>query len=394
MMWRRVEHTVVLAVAIELAMIIAFHAILLTPRWTLQAFAPTANGDHFHPRDWSSDGTALLTAAGSRFEVLGSDGSVLLADVIGSSPVWIDDRRVVAIEAVEDSTFRLVRLDIADGRRQLVGEPLAPGSLIADEHGRVAHQSVIGDLVTSVLDPVDGHVVARLDGYRARTWTDDGALLLRRPNPDLANIHPGAGALFLWRPGEAPRPLAPDLVDLGEVAPLSPSGDAVACVCAATSPPVLDPVRALYRVPVDGTTASRLASWRGEHGSGRPDIAWLSETSLAVIDGDGLSRVDVALGKRTIAGLSAAELGFERTIGRVYALGDTVVAILKDQSPPGWDPLLFVVDGQDRIRLQRVLGAMNLPVIAVDRAQNRGVVSTDAQLPGEPPVRLFVLEIR
>lgn len=393
-MSRRLEHTVVLAVAIELAMIIAFDAIMLTPRWKFQEFAPTANGEHFQPKDWSSDGAALLTAAGSRFEVLGSDGSILLADVLGSWPVWIDDRRVVAIEALQDSTFRLVRLDTADGSREVVGEPLAPGSLIADGHGRVAHQTVIGDLVTSVLDPVDGHVVARLDGYRARTWTDNGAMLVRRPDPDLGNLHPGAGALFLWRPGDAPRPLAPDLVDLGEVAPLSPSGDALACVCAATEPAVLDPVQALYRVPLDGSKATRLAAWRGGHGSGQPDIAWLSEMSLAVIDGDGLSRVDAVHGKRMIAGLSAAELGFTSTIGRVYALGDTVVAILQDQAPSGWDPLLFVVDGQDRIRLQRVLGAMNLPVIAVDRVQNRGVVSTDPQLPGEPPVRFFVLEFR
>jgi hypothetical protein len=393
-MWRRLEHTVVLAVAIELAMVIAFNAIMLTPRWTFQAFAPTANGDHFHPKDWSSDGSALLTAAGSRFEVLRSDGSVLRPDVIGSWPVWIDDRRVVAIEAVEDSTFRLIRLDTFDGSREVLGEPLVPGSLIADGHGRVAHQSVIGDPVTSVLDPMDGHVVARLTGYRARTWTDDGALLVRRPDPQLGNIIPGAGALFIWRPGATPRPLAPDLVDLGEVAPLSPSGEAVACVCAATSPAILDPVRALFRVPIDGSKATRLASWRGEHGSGQPDVAWLSETSLAVIDGDGLSRVDTVQGNRTIAGLSASELGFERTIGRVYALGDTVVAILQDQSPPGWEPLLVVVDGQDRVRLQRVLGATNLPVIAVDRAQNRGVVSTDPQVPGEPPVRFFVLEFR
>jgi hypothetical protein len=393
-MWRRLEHTVVLAVVIELAMVIAFNAIMLTPRWTFEAFAPTANGDHFHPKDWSSDGTALLTAAGSRFEVLRSDGSVLLADVIGSWPVWIDDRRVVAIEAVQDSTFRLVRLDTVDGSRQVLGEPLAAGSLIADGHGRVAHQSVVGDPVTSILDPVDGHVTARLNGYLARTWTNDGALIIRRPDRRLANLQPGAGALFRWQPGDLPQPLASDLVDMGQVAPLSPSGDAVACVCASRPSVTADPVFALYRIPMDGSKATRLAAWHRQEGSDQPDVAWLSESSLAVIDGDGLSRVDVAGGKRTIAGLSASELGFERTVGRVYALGDMVVAILQDQAPPGWEPWLFVVDGQDRIRLQRVIEATNLPVIAVDRAQNRGVVSTEPQIRGEPPVRFFVLEFR
>ena len=37
-MWHRLEHTVVLAVAIELAMVIAFNAIMLRPRWTFEAF--------------------------------------------------------------------------------------------------------------------------------------------------------------------------------------------------------------------------------------------------------------------------------------------------------------------------------------------------------------------
>ena len=295
-MWRRLEHTVVLGVAIELAMVIAFNAIMLTPMWRLQPFAPTANGDHFHPKDWSSDGTALLTAAGSHFEVLRSDGSVLVADAVGAWPVWIDDQRVVALASAQDSR-RLIRHDTVDGSRTVLGEPLAPGSLIADGHGRVAHQSVVGDLVTSVLDPEDGRVTARLTGYRARTWTNDGALIVRRPDRRLANLEPGAGALFRWQPGEVPRPLAPDLLDVGQVAPLAPSGDALACVCAAASSESDDPERALYRVPMDGSKATRLASWQSQSGSAQPEVAWLSETTLAVIDGDGLRSEERRVGK-------------------------------------------------------------------------------------------------
>jgi len=393
-MWRRLEHTVVLGVAIQLAIVIAFNAIMLTPRWKFQPFAPTANGGHFYPKDWSADGTALLTAAGSRFEVLRSDGSVLLADVVGAWPVWIDDRRVVALEAAQDSTFRLVRLDTVSGSRTVLGGPLEAGSLIADGRGRVAHQSVVGELVISVLDLADGHVTARLNGYRARTWTSDGALIVRRPDRRLANIHPEAGALFRWQPGDLPRALATDLVDMGQVAPLSPSGDALACVCASRPSVSADPLSALYRVPMDGSKATRLAAWHSQGGSGQPDVAWLSETSLAVIDGDGLSRVDPGEGKRTISGLSAAELGFIRPLGRVYALGDVVVAILQEGAPPGSDPELVVVDGQDRILLHRFLDGANAPVIAVDGAQGRGVVSTEPQLPGAPPIGFFVLQFR
>jgi hypothetical protein len=78
----------------------------------------------------------------------------------------------------------------------------------------------------------------------------------------------------------------------------------------------------------------------------------------------------------------------------VYTVGDTLVAIVKDQAPPGSEPLLIVVDAHDRIRLRRVLEAWNLPVAAVDAAHRRGVVSTDPNRPGEPPQEFFLLEFR
>jgi hypothetical protein len=155
-----------------------------------------------------------------------------------------------------------------------------------------------------------------------------------------------------------------------------------------------DPAPAIYRVPIDGSPPTELAPWHAGSGSAAPDIAWRGPVSLVVIDGDGLSRVFVNRKKRTIPGLSAAELGFQRPMGRVYVLGDTLVAIIRDGAPPGSGPILVVVDAQDRIRLELVMEAYNVPSMTVDEAHGRGLITADANHPGEPPQEFFLLEFR
>jgi hypothetical protein len=376
-------------------MVMAFGVLMGQPRWKLAPFAPTANRNHFDARAWSPDGTAVMTAAGGgRFEIVRSDGTLLLADTEGMTPLWIDDRTVIALETVDESTSHLVRIDTQDGSRRVIGGPLPLGHLVGGAPGRVAHRTVIGPLVTTVLDPLDGRVLGRLVGYRARTWTNDGSLIVRKPDPVIQNSHYGAGALFAWRPGEDPRPLAPGLIDFGEVSPLSPSGDAIACVCALASASSHDPARAIYRVPIDGSPATELGPWHAGSGSAAPDITWRGPVSLAVIDADGLSRVFVNRKKRTIPGLSASELGFRRPMGRVYVLGDTLVAMIRDGAPPGSGPVLVVVDAHDRIRLERAMDAFNVPSVTVDEGHGRALITADPNYPGEPPQQFFLLEFR
>jgi hypothetical protein len=376
-------------------MVLTFGVLMGQPRWKLAPFAPTANRNYFDARAWSPDGSVVMTAAGGgRFEIVRSDGTLLLADTEGMTPLWIDDRTVIALETVDESTSRLVRIDAYDGSRRLIGGPLPLGHLVGGAPGMVAHRTVIGPLVSTILDPVDGRVLGRLAGYRAHTWANDGSLIVRKPEPAIQNSHYGAGPLFDWRPGEDPRPLAPGLIDLGEASPLSPSGDAVACVCALTSSLGRDPARAIYRVPIDGSPPTELGPWHAGNSSAMPEITWQGPDSLAVVDADGLSRVFVTGKKQTIPGLSASELGFQRPMGRVYGLGDTVVAIIRDGAPPGNEPILVVVDAHDRIRLERVVEAFNVPSLTVDEAHGRGLITADPNHPGEPPQEFFLLEFR
>jgi len=164
---RRFEHTVVLAIAIELSMVIAFGVLMLAPRWRLVTFTPTTDrGVAFLPEAWSPNGRALLTATPGRFVVVGHNGSVLQGPDPGWSPVWIRDLSLMILNKEWDrSTYDLVRMDAGGGHRETIGQPLGQGHLIADGRGRVAYQSDGGPVDTTVFDVTDGHEARRPRGH-------------------------------------------------------------------------------------------------------------------------------------------------------------------------------------------------------------------------------------
>ncbi len=383
---RRFEHTIVLAIAIEVSMVIAFGALLLAPRWKLQVLVPAAGENSFaFPISWSPDGTALLATAFGGTMILRPDLRVYLSQEPGSTPVWIDDMTLMKLERVEESSYRLSRLDAHNGHGQPIGEPIHWGHLLSDGHGNVAHQRE-GEPTTAitVIDPIDGRRLAELEGYEALMWTDDGALIVKQLEPALRRYFLDPGALFYWRPGTPPRRLGADLVDAGNVAPMSPAGDAIACICVSTpfpsEPPPDGPDRAIYRIPIDGSSPMRLTPWP-THGGGSPEIAWIDETSLAAVAADGLSRVPATGGLSLVPGLMAADLGFQTMFGRIFRLRGQIVAVLQDLVG-GTESLLVVIDDQDRIRLRR-WSVGSLPVVMVDPANQHGAVGTEYRLPGE-----------
>jgi hypothetical protein len=390
---RRFEHTVVLAIVIELSMVLGFGAFMLLPRWRLQAFAPFGRSDYQHVREWSADGDALLTEGPPGFEVLAADGSVILGAHKGreQSVAWAGDRSLLVLEYADESTYRLFRVDIDDGHRQMIGGPLAPGVLIADGRGGVALRSRNPPVTTTILDPTDGHVVTELVGYRPVRWTNDGALILGQPQPRLEGNDVASDRLFYWRPSAEPKPIGPDLLDVGVDAPVAPSGDVVACVC------VRDPAQSgvatsqIYQVPIDGSPGTILAPWKTSGSSG-VEMAWLDESSLAVVDHDGFSLVSVSGGRRLVPGLASAEMGFAQTIGRVYPLRGGALAFMRDQTYDEGDSLIVVIDANGGIAMRRHWLAHDLTDIAVDQVHERAVVSGDPQFAFGPQTELFLLE--
>ena len=379
-------------------MVLAFAAFLLAPRWQLQVLVPAAGENLFAmPESWSPDGSALLTNAQGGSLIIRETGDLLLRLTSGTGLAWVDDVTLMRLERVDDATYRISRVDTRDGSIKPIGEPIHWGHLMSDGHGNVAHQRD-GEATTAItiIDPIDGRRLAELEGYDALTWTDDGALIVRRPEPALRPYFLAPGALFYWRPGSAPRRLGANLVDAGNVAPLSPAGDAIACICVTTpfpsKPPPDGPDRAIYRIPLDGSSPTRVTPWP-TLGGGSPEIAWIDETSLGAVAADGLSRVPATGGLLPIPGLTANDLGFRTMVGRVFRVRGHIVAGLQDLVG-GRDTLLAVIDGHDRIRLRRwSVGA--LPVIVVDPAYERGAVGTEYRLPGDPSSwEISMLEFR
>jgi hypothetical protein len=172
---------------------------------------------------------------------------------------------------------------------------------------------------------------------------------------------------------------------MGNVAPLSPAGDALACICTVVpvspEPAVESPARAIYLVPLDGSPPTNVAPWP-THGGASPEITWVDATSLAVVGEDGVWRVSASGGLRPVPGLAAADLGFATMVGRVYSLHGQTVAVLQELAG-GVESLLVVIDPQDGIRMRQWF-AGNMPPITVDSAHERAVISVERQRPEGP----------
>ena len=389
-MWRGIERSLAIGLAIELTMVIGFGAFQLVPRWRLLRFVPTAVPPYAQAGEWSPDGGQLLAVAPDRFAVLRADASVVFPESPGRTPVWIDDRTLLTLvfagPSSGPSTYQLFRVGATDGSREAIGEPLPFGFLTADGRGHVALRSGDGPLITRILDPGDGHVVAELPDFHPMAWTNDGALIVGRPTPWVADNGVPAQELYHWRPGEAPRRLGPNLIDVGDVTPISPSGDGVACVCAELASPSGVGPQQIYRLPLDGSSPTVIGPWRAPGG-----MAWFDDGSLALLDQDGLSRASISGARVPVDGVRAADLGFAVVSGYPYRFAGGVLLLLKDGTDLRGAIRLMVVDGTGGVRLSRQL-TTEFPNIVIDPANGRAALNTT---PGvDRDVAFAILEFR
>jgi hypothetical protein len=388
-----VRREVVLGLALELLLLllVALVVVLALPTgWQLRPFSPDGTDGFFEPRQWSPEGTALVLDEAGHFDVVASDGSVLLRNEPGWSPVWVADDRLLLMEPIDERTNRLIRLDLTTGDRQPIGDPLGAGRLFADGHGHVAHHE-IGTITTRILDATTGLVVDRLGGYLPVRWTDRGALVLRQRVPGLENLYPDGGWLLVWEPGRPPRLPAPDLFELTDSAVLSPDGNALACLCMS-----LEAARAgrpwpdVYRIPLDGSEPSRLVRWRDAPITQNRPIAWRSDSSLDILDSHGVARLGEDGQQRMLLDLPQAH-PLLQTPGRLFRL-DTAVAVVSGPIPGTTNARVVVIDDAGRVRFDREVESVNLPYLVVDPSGERAILRTDPQHPGEAPLALFLLQ--
>lgn len=393
----RLQHPLAVALGANLLILLGALALSLIPVWSLRPVGGESLGsgtpaeDWFFPAAWSPDGSMFATEGPGRFQVAAADGTIVVRNQAGRSPVWVDERTVLVVREVDQTTGWLVRVDSRDGGREMVGVPMTAGRLVADGRGHVALWTRFGDVATSILDPADGSVLARLDGYHAQVWTNDGGLILKQRPPGLGYSYPDAGTLSIWRPGQPPRSLATDLIQLEDLPVLAPSGDAITCFCISRSVTAEGQAPAVYRVPLDGSPATLLTPWAGGNPHAYPGVAWIDEDSIAVVDRYGVFRVSEGGNPQPMPESPPTQPTPVRRSGRVYHLDGAIIVVTHD-SRLDLEAELSVIDDEGRLRFRRRLHAWNPPYLRIDPVHHRALVVTDPNNPGEPSHRLFILE--
>jgi ribosomal protein L34 len=389
----RLQHPLAVALTANLLMVLGVVTLSLIPAWSLRALGGNPTDGWFFPAAWSPDGSMFVTEGPGRFEVAAADGTILVRDQAGRSPVWIDSRMLLVVREVDRTTGWLVRVDPRDGGREMVGVPIEHGRLVADGRGHVAHRSVFGVETTSILDPANGTVLARLEGYRARMWTSDGSLIVARRDRNLGGSYYDAGELSIWRPGQPPRLLGAHLIHVEDELVLGPSGRAFACFCISTSPTAESRDPGLYRVPLDGAPPTILTPW--PPGDPRPfgNFAWISDETVAVLDEDGLFGVSSGGNRRPLLQSPLADLTLSGHRRRVYHFDGAVIVVTKDTRTANGEAQLSVIDDEGRLRLRRRFYGWNTPGLQIDPIHHRAIVVNEPDDPGENPLRLFMLEL-
>lgn len=381
-MRRPIRWPLVVAILAALAVVAGLVALASIPSWELRLVADDRGVDTYRPVAWSPDGTAVL-ASGSFpfFEVVRPDDDWRLwRDGRGYSPVWIDDRTLMVLDEIEFRTSVLRRIDLVSGERRIVGDPLASGRLVADGRGHVAWRNVIGDPETLVLDSADGHVVARIPDVRAVTWANDGTLVLKETAHGFTTDYPDAGYLSAWNVDGGSRPIGAGLVMLRDAMLPSPASDAIACLCASADAPADGLVPGIYRVPLDGSPATLLMRLdRAPFAD--PAMTWLDDTSLAIVDGSGLSRVSLDGDRQAIPGAASDALRLVHGVGRPWRLRDAIAVTIGESRSPA-DPQeekgrLIVIDESGGVLVDSSFGSWNDPYMVPNRTNDRAILVSD-----------------
>jgi ribosomal protein L34 len=388
----RLQHPLVVALATTVLVLLGILALSLIPAWSIRPLGGSPTPDYFFPTAWSPDGSMFVTEGPGRFEVAAADGTILVRDQAGRSPVWIDSRMLLVVREVDRTTGWLVRVDSRDGGREMVGVPIERGRLVADGRGHVAHQSAFGVQATSILDPANGTVLARLEGYRAEMWTSDGSLIVARRDLNMGGSYYEAAELSIWRPGHAPRLLGAHLIHWEDELLLGPSGRAFACFCISTSPTAQSRDPGLYRVPLDGAPPTILTPW--SPGDPRPfgNFAWINDETIAVFDEDGLFGVSSGGNRRPLLQSPLADLTLTGHRRRVYHFSGAVIVVTKDRRIANGEAQLSVIDDEGRLRLRHRFYGWSTPALQIDPVHHRAIVVNEPDDP-EHPLRLFMLEL-
>ena len=378
---------VILGLVVSLA-IIAF----AIPRWEFRPLPVGTAGESIQSIAWSPDGSRFLTQENGRYTILrASDGAMLLA-VDGYSPVWIDGRTIESLREIGTMRTQLVKLDIGTDYPSPLGAPLGVARLIADRDGHLAARSELGDIITKVLDPTDGRVIATLPGLRAQVWAGSGTLVSKTVDPQRQAQGVLPGSLVAWSAGRGQWPIGTGLVEYNDSVTVSPSGDSIVCVCGPIADePGTKPRLAITIVPIDGSPATALTPFDARSSYADPVAIWLDDRTLAYVDQSGLHRLRLDGVIEMLPGFDQSELSTPGSFARIAVVGDALAIVTLEGSGPTGIARLTIINGDGSVALRQSFPSWNPPSVYADSNRRRALIVSDPQKLHEPPNRIFVV---
>jgi hypothetical protein len=323
-MSKRIGHPLVVAALVGILVLLPVAGLATLPRWTLDLIPFGRPGEGFQPVSWSPDGTRFLFQQLNQFLVVRvGDGAVLRVGY-GDWPVWVDDDTIDSVQDIGMLRSQVSRVSLSTGRGATIVPQLGNVKLIGRGVVDLAATGNIGDIETTIVDPIDGRKIAHIPGVRAIDWVRPGVLIGKTANFELQGIGDRPGSLVVWTLRDGARPIGPDLLDVRDLVAPAPTGDAIACVCALLNTGAAKPPEGIYRVPLDGSAATRLADVIRANTNNDPVVSRFEDGSIVFLDGAGLHRIGPD-GANTAIPVDPGDLPPKGYYGRAFPFGNAIV---------------------------------------------------------------------
>lgn len=390
-MRQRLSHPLVVAALVGIVVLLPVAGLATLPRWTFEALAIGRPGEDLQPGSWSPDGTRFVFSRVDRFDVVRvSDGTVIRVGY-GAFPVWVDDESIDSVEDIGQLRSRIGRLDLRTGRYDAITPPLESFvKLVGRGVLDLAATSVVGAIEATILDPVDGRLIAHLPGILAIDWIRPGMLIGQTAGAAIPALDVPPGSLVVWTLRDGLRPIGPELVEAVDLGAIASIGDAIACVCKDAGAGNTAAPSGMYRVPIDGSPATRLADIATGSFNSDPVPRRFDDGSLVYLDSAGLHRIG-ADGVNTMVTVDPGDLPSKGYFGRVYRFGNAIVLASQLGSTATGQAKLTVMSSTGEVGYRQTLPSWNGVGLILDPSRPKALVYTDPQRPDRPPQSFFVL---
>ena len=318
-MSKRLGHPLVISALVGLVVLLPIAGLAALPRWTLDLVAFGRPGEGFQPASWSPDGTRFIFQQVNHFYVVRVGDQAVVRVSYGNWPAWVDNDTIDSLQYTGPLSSQLNRITVSTGRTTTIVQKLGGVTLV----GRgVVDLAATGNFETTIIDPVDGRKIAYLPGIRAFDWLRPGVLIGETSTFDSPPGLPPV-SLIVWTLRDGARAIGPGLKQARDLFAYSPAGDAIACVCTAADAPPGNPPRGIYRVPIDGSAATRLAEVAAGSFNGDPVVSWFDDGSIVFLDGAGLHRIGPN-GANTTIPVDPGDLPAKELHGRAFRFGNAI----------------------------------------------------------------------